>query len=183
MYDFAQSIVEGTVDLSAFQDIYFPPFSDLPVPVDAVQDRVLFPNPATPKSTLAQSQSPVTDVHVDDSLPLNLPPILDPVENGPKLASVKALFHSLAASSPMVRYAIAAFATIQFSSAERKEEYKPYYDKTAYELSEAIDTYEGVRMLGGQELRCALATIFFLTYINVCLFPLIYLVSIYAERS
>ncbi|QKX61385.1 uncharacterized protein TRUGW13939_08533 [Talaromyces rugulosus] len=164
MFDFAQSIVEGTVDLSTFQDIYFPPFSDLPMPVDAVQDRVLFPNPATPRSTLGLSQSPVTDVHVDD---LNLPPILDPVENGPKLASVKALFHSLAASSWMVRYAIAAFAAIQFSSAERKADYKAYYDKAAYDLSEAIDTYEGFRMLDGQDLRCALATIFFLTYIDL----------------
>lgn len=169
IFDFAQSIVDGTADMSMFQDICFPPLTDIPMSTDAFQDRVLFPNSPTPGSTGTSSQSPATDVSVNDSLPLNLPPILDPVENGPKSASAKVLFHDLAALSSMVRYAIAAFTTIQSFSAERTVDYKPYYDKAAQELSEQIQNLEQDRPSSGRKLRYVLATIFFLTYIDVCL--------------
>ncbi|KAE8373881.1 hypothetical protein BDV26DRAFT_284765 [Aspergillus bertholletiae] len=167
IFDFFQSFMEGPVDLSTFQDVYFPPTNAAPLPVDPVQHRLLFPNPATPRSTRAPSQSPATDAPEDESLTLELPPILDPVENGPKSASAKALFSSLAASSPMVYCAIAAFARIQFSSTERKADYRAYYDKAAYELSERVETPELVETPHALELRHVLATIFFLTYINL----------------
>lgn len=169
IFDFAQSIVDGTADLSTFQDMYFPPLNDLPVPVDVFQDRGLSPNSESMGSTPAPSGSPVSNVHVDDSLKPNLPPILDPIESGPRSTSAKELFHSLATSSPMVRYAIAAFTMIQSSSTEGMVDYKLYYDKAARELSESIQNPNGQRMSSGQKLQPILATIFFLTYIDVCL--------------
>lgn len=112
--DFAQSVMDPPEDFSLFQDIYLPDFSDF----GAVPARL----PSThlgPSSPHVPPQSPTGDVDVEDSIPLHVPPILDPVESGPKGASVRALFDSLAASSSMVRYSIAVFAVIQLSLAKK----------------------------------------------------------------
>ncbi|KAL2864286.1 Zn(II)2Cys6 transcription factor [Aspergillus lucknowensis] len=151
-FDFEQSVADGTMDFSAFQDIYLPGFSEFVSPGPPPQERVLFADAVTPGSP--------ADAAVDDPVPMHVPPILEPVENGPKCASVQALFRTLAASSPMVRHSIAAFAAIQLSTVQNKADYQVYYDKAATELSRRAQN-------ASDGLRYVLATTFFLTYIDL----------------
>lgn len=199
LFDFAQSIVDGTLDLSSFQDIYFPPVSisdfSAPVPMAGVQQgqqgqqdvqqqqqqqqEWLLSAPAPTQSPPEQPMASDTHSssngapHMDAPLPLpdidlslDLPPILDPIENGPKCASVKALFHRMATASPMFRAALSAFATIQASTTAARVQYKRYYDQAAAALGERVDSNTGGSGKHG-DMRHVLATIFFLTYINV----------------
>lgn len=171
-FDFSQSTADPTEDFSMFQDIYLPDF-DFTAPGNTLPDRVLpTTDQGSSSSCLAPPnsppQSPVSKASVGDSLPFRVPPILDPLENGPKCASVRALFDSMATSSPMVRYSIAAFAAIQFYSTGQKADYQQYYDKAANDLSEKFHKSRGTMTVNSNELGYVLTTIFFLTYINVC---------------
>lgn len=179
LIDFVQSMTDPTQDFTLLQDIYLPDFGDFTAPGHS-NERMLWtdlegPNsnsPVPPPQSTPHSppQSPTgnNNVEVEESLPLLVPPILDPVENGPKCASVRALFNSMATSSSMVRYSIAAFAAIQFYTTGKKTDYRQYYDKAANELSERFQKSEGNMTANSNELRYVLTTIFFLTYINVC---------------
>jgi hypothetical protein len=166
LVDFAQSIADPPGNLSLLQDIYLPDFGDLTAPGNPLHERVLSTDLDVLPPAPPQSESPIANVYVDDSLPLLVPPILDPVENGPRYASVRALFDSMAASSPMVRYSTAAFAAIQLYTTGEKADYRQYYDQAASELAER---FRKSGSCSSSELRYVLTTIFFLTYINVCL--------------
>lgn len=155
-FDFEQSIGTGTIDAAPFQDIFLPVFSDF-APDLNLQDEVLLGNP---------SPAPSIDIHNGDTLQLEIPPILDPIENGPKGTSAQALLNDLARSSSMVRDSMAAFATIRTSPGNTTGDYQEYYEKAASRLSQRLQQPGGSRMEGG-ELRYSLATIFFLTYVNV----------------
>lgn len=178
LFDFVQSVTDPAQDFSLLQDIYLPDFGDFTAPGNTLHERVLVPSsldapnsPLPPQQSVPHSppQSPIGNEDVDESLPLLVPPILDPVENGPKCASVRALFNSMASASPMVHYSIAAFAAIQFYTTGVKTGYRKYYDKAANELSERFQKSGRSMTANSNELRYILTTIFFLTYINVCL--------------
>ena len=177
LFDFSQPAADLTEDLSILQDIYLPGF-DLTAPGNNLPDWVLSTDQDSSNSSLAPSHSPISRASVGDSLPFRVPPILDPLENGPKCASVRALVDSMAASSPMVRYSIAAFAIIQFHTAGPKADYQQYYDRAANEMWEKFHMSRGTMTVNGNELGYVLITIFFLTYIDVC--PLIPHGSIFA---
>lgn len=179
LFDFAQSMTGPMEDFSFLQDIYQAGFGDFPAPEpeQSLHQRVLSndlhshtPN-LNPPLAPPQSppDSPVVNAYVEDPLPLQVPPILDPVENGPKCASVRALFDSMATSSSMVRSSITAFAAIQLYTAGQRADYQRHYDHASNELSERFHE-SGTMTARGNELRYILTTIFFLTYINVC-FP------------
>lgn len=174
LFDFAQSATDPTEDFSLFQDIYPPDFGDSTAPGNTLHERVLSTDLDGPSSPLERAQSPpqslIANVDVEDSLLLHAPPILDPIESGPICASLRALFDSMATSSPMVRYSIAAFAAIQLYTTGEKVDYQKYYDKAANELSERFHKSRGSMIVDSNELRYVLTTIFFLTYINVCPF-------------
>ncbi|CAK7236158.1 hypothetical protein SBRCBS47491_009541 [Sporothrix bragantina] len=189
LFDFAQSIVDGTLDLSSFQDIYFPPVNlgdfSASMPMLGVQQQHQQGDPqqqhqqqiqdqqqqqqqqewllSAPAPTQSPPEQSIMTIH-DLDLSLDLPPILDPIENGPKCASVKALFHRMATASPMFRAALSAFATIQASTTAARVQYKPYYDQAAAALGERVDS--GTTS-AANDMRHVLATIFFLTYINL----------------
>lgn len=191
-----------------FQDVYLPDFGDFadldnhrphshphPHPNPNPYPHQVAPRRQSGSESRSQSRSespPVTndnntfdaddvDIDVEDSelLLLHIPPILDPVEDGPKRASVRALLGSMAASSPMVRYSIAAFAAI--TTPDKRADYRHYYDKASTELAGRFQNPAGTGNgngngdgdgvlagnVGSNELRYVLTTIFFLTYINV----------------
>lgn len=179
LFDFANSGMDPIEDFSLLQDIYLPECGDLAAPDHIQHDRLVSMSPSqdalrSPHTTLLQTQHPpsrslIANTEMEDSLLLHTPPILDPVENGPICASLRALFDSMAASSPMVRNAIAAFATIQSHTSRGKVDYLQYYDKAANELSERFLNPGGRMSVSSHELRYVLTAIFFLTYANVCL--------------
>ena len=74
---------------------------------------------------------------------------------------------SMATSSPMLRSSIVAFEAIQSGSAGAKADYQRHYDNAATELSQKFEKSPGEIIISNNELRYVLATIFFLTYINV----------------
>lgn len=170
---FAQSVTDPTEDFFLFQDIYLPDFGDLTAPRHTLHERVRSADrdgQSTPHIAPSQSpsQSSIANVDIEDPpLPLHVPPILDPVENGPKCASLRALFGNMATLSSMVRYSIAAFAAIQSYTTGKKEDYQPHYDRAANELSKRFHRSGESMTVNSNELRYVLTTIFFLTYINV----------------
>lgn len=176
-FSFEQSVTDPTEDFSLFQDLYLPDFGDFSASVQTLHERVRSTDRDGPTSSIApcqsQPQSPITNADEEGSLSLHVPPILDPIENGPKCASVRALFDSMASFSPMVRYSIAAFAVIQSYTTGKKADYQQYYDKAANELSKRFHKFGESTTVNSNELRYVLTTIFFLTYINVCSFDLI----------
>lgn len=167
LFDLAQSMADPPAGFSFIEDIYLPDFSNSIAPEHALHERST-DDPGSPPAT-AQSppQSLVTNVDEEYSLLLHATPILDPVENGPICASLRALFDSMATSSPMVRYAMAAFAAIQFYTTGKQVDYQQYYDKAANELSERFHKSGDSLAVNSSELRYVLTTIFFLTYVNV----------------
>lgn len=173
LFDFAQSMMDPPAGFSFIEDIYLPDFGGSFAPENALHERSTdVHSPHSPGSPPAPAESPqqslVTNVDEEYSLLLQATPILDPVENGPIGASLRALFDSMASSSPMVRYAMAAFAAIQFYTRGKQVDYQKYYDKAAHELSERFKRPGGSLTSNSNELRYVLTTIFFLTYVNVC---------------
>jgi len=172
LFDFTQSVTDPTEGISLFQDIYLPDLGDSTALGHTLHEFVQSTDLDEPSSPLGSARSPaqslIANVDVEDSLLLHAPPILDPIENGPICASLRALFDSMATSSPMVRYSIAAFAAIQLYTTGKRVDYQQYYDKAANELSETFHKSRGSMTVDNKELRYVLTTIFFLTYINVC---------------
>lgn len=166
LFDFNQPETASMRNFSFLQELCLPNFGDLTASGHHLDERALLTGLSPTSSSPARPQSPIASV---DGAPLSLsvPPILDPVENGPRRASVQALFMHLAGSSQMVRYSITAFAAVQFDTISKKAEYKLFYDKAANELSEIFQNSEGTTPVDNTELRNVLTTIFFLTYSNV----------------
>ena len=131
------------------------------------------------------------DLLVNTFLQMLMPPILTPVEigaftkmclrnsnadctAGPKWASTRAFFGTMAAESPVVRSAIMAFAAMQMQrsglgSDAVKTDWRPLYDTAARQLSAALAKR---RKVEGTEtpksgLKHVLASLFLLTYTDV----------------
>lgn len=131
-------------------------------------------------STSPFSAENVPNGHVDEEFLLNtflqmlMPPILTPVEIGPKWASTRAFFGTMAGESSIVRSAIMAFAAMQMqrsglSSEIMKTDWRPLYDTAARQLSNAL-----ARMRKDDDIEKAktglkhfLASFFLLTYTDV----------------
>lgn len=169
-FDFAQSMAAPTAGLPLFQNVYFPDFGDFTTSGPTFYERALSVDENSPNSCLvprqSPPQSPVSKTDVESSLNLHLPPILDPVENGPRCASARELLENMATSSPMLRSSISAFEAIQFSAGGNTD-YQKQYDNAATELSQKFQESMGPPAISKNELRYVLATIFFLTYIDV----------------
>ncbi|SPN96480.1 uncharacterized protein DNG_00008 [Cephalotrichum gorgonifer] len=164
--DFAQPSATGPIeDFSLFQDLYLRDFGESIAPRQILQGQTHSTDPGGPSQS--PPPLPLTDnTDVDEGLLLHAPPILDPVENGPIGASLRALLDGMATSSPMVRYSMAAFAAVQFHPTGGKIDYQQYYDKASNEL-EARFQISGESSVSSSELGFVLTTIFFLTYINL----------------
>lgn len=163
-FDFAQAAADSVEDFSMFQDVYLPDFGGSNTAGRPPHEREARLPDSSPSRESPRPLLPDTDV--EDSLLHHAPPIHDPVENRPIGASLRALLDGMAASSPMVRHAMAAFAAVQFFNTGEKVDYRLYYDKAARELSERMSRSSSGRV-GSSELRYVLTTIFFLTYLNV----------------
>ncbi|CAG7957360.1 unnamed protein product [Penicillium nalgiovense] len=152
-----------------FQNVYFPDFGDFTALGNTYQQArssdADSPNSSLPPRQSPQ-QSPVANPEVEISPHLHLPPILDPVENGPRYASARELLESMASSSPMLRSSIAAFEAIQSGSGGGPAGYQQHYENAATELSQKFGEFAGDVIISDSEIRYVLATIFFLTYIN-----------------
>lgn len=114
------------------------------------------------------------DVLVNTFLQMLMPPILTPVEIGPKWASTRAFFGAMAAEAPVVRSAIMAFAAMQMQrnglgGETMKIDWRPIYDTAARHLSAALAKR---RKAEGSEtpksgLKHILASLFLLTYTDL----------------
>lgn len=152
-----------TSSLSFFPENYLPDFGDFAVLHEHLPSAGRDPSSSPP----TPAHSPIPSVNEEDLLLVQIPPILDPVENGPKRASVQAMLTHMASFSRMVRYSIMAFTAIQSGTRGKKAEYRRHYDKAATELSEVVQTFQGGVTGDSNGLRNVLTTIFFLTYTNV----------------
>ncbi|KAF4760875.1 hypothetical protein HAV15_007090 [Penicillium sp. str.  len=169
LFDF-QSMTAPTEGFHMFQNVYFPDFGDFTTLGNASYEQPRSSDAGSPTSSLpprqSPKQSPIANPDVEGSLHLHLPPILDPVENGPRCASARELLESMATSSPMLRSSITAFEAIQSGSAGGKVDYQQHYDNAATDLAQKFEKSAGEIIISNDELRYVLATIFFLTYIN-----------------
>jgi len=111
------------------------------------------------------------DFLVNTFLQMLMPPILTPVEIGPKWASTRAFFGAMAAESPMVRSAIMAFAAMQMQRSglgdESRRDWRPLYDSATRQLSSSLAKRRKAEELGTDGLKYILASIFLLTYTDV----------------
>ncbi|KAF2793777.1 hypothetical protein K505DRAFT_243669 [Melanomma pulvis-pyrius CBS 109.77] len=139
----------------------------------------LHPDPA---STSPFSTEGVANGSADDDFLINtflqmlMPPILTPVEIGPKWASTRAFFGTMASESSLVRGAIMAFAAMQMqrsglgNDGTLRADWRPLYDNAARQLSNVM----GKRVKekeseekGKEGLKYILAAIFLLTYTDL----------------
>jgi hypothetical protein len=138
-----------------------------------------------PVSTSPFSTENAPNVGVDEAFLLStflqmlMPPILTPVEVGPKWASTRAFFRIMATESLVVKSAIMAFAAMQMQRSGLGDDatnvdWRPLYDSAARLLADAMEkkrkeeSAEGVRT----PLKFILASFFLLTYTDVSLRPL-----------
>jgi hypothetical protein len=116
------------------------------------------------------------DFLINTFLQMLMPPILTPVEIGPKWASTRAFFGTMASEALVVRSAIMAFAAMQLqrsgvgSDGTMRADWRPLYDNAARQLSgvmgKRVKEKEGEEK-GKQGLKYILAAIFLLTYTDL----------------
>ncbi|KAF1958782.1 hypothetical protein CC80DRAFT_591688 [Byssothecium circinans] len=140
----------------------------------------LGPHQPEPTSTSPFSAENAPNGTVDEDFLLNtflqmlMPPILTPVEVGPKFASTRAFFGSMATESLVVRSAIMAFAAMQMQRSGlggdvMKTDWRPLYDRAAWHLLSALakkrkeEDTDGLKIA----LKYILASLFLLTYTNL----------------
>lgn len=111
---------------------------------------------------------------VDTFLQMLMPPILSPVEVGPKWDSVRAFFAAMASESLIVRSAILAFAAMQLQRTglggdTAKIDWRPLYDGAARHLSSALAKRRKDEDIDDSKiaLKYILASLFLLTYTDV----------------
>jgi hypothetical protein len=101
-------------------------------------------------------------------LQMLMPPILAPVEIGPKWESTRSFFASMSAESSIVRLAIMAFSAFQMQryNADKQFDYRSLYINAATELHTVLSssTPAGTAQKG---LKHVLAALFLLTYTDV----------------
>jgi hypothetical protein len=138
------------------------------------------PHQPDPPTTSPFSVQGAPDGHVDEEALVNtflqmlMPPILTPVEIGPKWASTRAFFGTMATESPVVKSAIMAFAAMQMQRSGLtgdvvRTDWRPLYDNAARQLSNNLS-----KTRIGEEshtprsgLRYLLAALFLLTYTDL----------------
>lgn len=142
------------------------------------------PLQSEPVSTSPFSAEIAPNGTVDEDFLLNtflqmlMPPILATTEIGPKWATTRAFFGSMASESPVVRSAIVAFAAMQMQRSGLggdvlKTDWRPLYDSAARHLSSALakkrkeEEVDGVKV----PLKFVLASLFLLTYTDVSSAP------------
>ncbi|KEF53025.1 uncharacterized protein A1O9_10933 [Exophiala aquamarina CBS 119918] len=106
---------------------------------------------------------------VENFFNMKVPPILEPIETGPRWLSTRSLFEAMSSESQMVRLAIMAFSAVQHkvSGADPNMDHRSFYDKASKELSRTfIDCSKDVQLIS-QGLKHILATIFLLTYADL----------------
>ena len=96
------------------------------------------------------------------------PPILAPVEIGPKWSTTRSFFASMCSESSMVRLAVMAFSAFQLSTTRSgtPADYKPLYDSASREIYAQLHTGNG-NLITQTELKHLLAALFLLTYADV----------------
>jgi len=125
-------------------------------------------------SEIAAHGAPNEEILLNTFLQMLMPPILTPVEVGPKWASTRAFFSTMATESPVVKSAIVTFAAMQMQRSGLGDEvgkidWRPLYDHAARQLSNRLAK---IRVSGDgdsekSELRHILASIFLLTYTDL----------------
>jgi hypothetical protein len=138
------------------------------------------PQPQDHASTSPFSVEHAPNGTVDEDFLLNtflqmlMPPILTPVEIGPKMASTRAFFGTMAAESMVVKSAIMAFAAMQMQrngldGNVMKTEWRPLYDSAARHLSSALAKRRKEEETDGTKtaLKYILASLFLLIYTDV----------------
>lgn len=126
------------------------------------------------------------DFLVNTFLQMLMPPILTPVEIGPKWASTRAFFGTMAAESVIVRSAIMAFAAMQMSRSgltdpNMRTDWRPLYDNASRQLSAALAQRKESDGKGKEGLKFILAAFFLLTYTDVSCSLYIKFVSVSLE--
>ncbi|KAF2255269.1 hypothetical protein BU26DRAFT_417538 [Trematosphaeria pertusa] len=130
------------------------------------------PNSTSPFSTEGQPHvSGDDDFLINTFLQMLMPPILTPVEIGPKWASTRAFFGTMATESSIVKSAIMAFAAMQMRRSglgdETRRDWRPLYDTAARQLSSALAKRRKGEDQGKDALKYILASIFLLTYTDL----------------
>ncbi|KAF2475050.1 uncharacterized protein BDR25DRAFT_280688 [Lindgomyces ingoldianus] len=147
--------------------------------VSTIPDRGAYhPDPASTSPFASEGRGNVTsndeDLLITAFLQMLMPPILTPVEIGPKWASTRAFFATMASESPVVRSAIMAFAAMQMQRSglgsdggARVTDWRPLYDNAARQLSSALGRRKDGAEKGKDELKYVLAALFLLTYTDL----------------
>jgi hypothetical protein len=114
------------------------------------------------------------DVLLNTFLQMLMPPILTPIEVGPKWSCTRAFFKNMATESPVVRNAILTFAAMQMQRAGLggdavKTDWRSLYDNAARQLSTHLAKSRVNEDRGNPNpgLRYTLAALFLLTYTDL----------------
>ena len=123
-------------------------------------------HPGVDASSPASSVDGGSHALVEHFLASDVPPILASIEVGPRWTSTKALFASLASQSSMVRHAITAFSALQLEAQNPavRTEHQMLHSKASGQLSSYVVRAQREPTKVAEELSCALAAAFFLSY-------------------
>lgn len=157
----------GPFDLSFFEEDWFTAYDDYAQPRanSDGESRSCVLDVRTPSQPpqFANSQR-----GTEDSSVLHIFPILEPVEHGPRSASLRALLDEVAGHSPMVHHSMAAFTAMREKGISQTSDYQQYYERAEKELSDDLCTINGRLCTQDGQLKYVLTATFFLTYMDVC---------------
>ncbi len=173
-YSMTTPAAPGLLSYSMGETYAPPPLPGLPKSIrspDNAMTRVMnsTTSPLTYISSEGSPGSMDNEYLLSSFLQIFIPPILAPVEVGPKLSTTRSFFASLSSESPMVRHAIMAFSAFQLSGTPNGThiDYNPFYEKASQELRTALAAAGEARGVRKKELKHILAAIFLLTYTDV----------------
>lgn len=130
--------------------------------------------PATVATTTTDLSSEESSLSMDNEYLLNsflqvfFPPILAPIEIGPKWSTTRVFFASMCSESTMVRLAVMAFSAFQLSVSKggAQVDYKPLYDSASHEIYAELHRGNS-NLIAQKDLKHFLAALFLLTYADV----------------
>ncbi|ETN44130.1 uncharacterized protein HMPREF1541_10680 [Cyphellophora europaea CBS 101466] len=170
-FDFANLLSEGPTDSAFANYIWLDHDAGYGPPNVSTEGSNITAIPQWQQSSPSAVSTGPTENHllVESFFNMKVPPILEPIETGPKWLSTRSLFETMSAESYMVRLAIMSFSAVQYqvSGADPHMDHRSFYDKATKELSRTlVECGKDVQLIS-QQLKHILATIFLLTYADL----------------
>lgn len=171
IFDFGRPSAGPLEQMSMFEEDWFTSAGDFTQAGIDWHDETRMHDSSFLSPSQRQQHHEAGESNAEDSSILQAFPILEPVENGPRGASLRTLLDGMTEGSSMVRHSMNAFTAMRSNDVSQTPDYRQHYKKAEEELSDEVHSHDGRLSVHDGQLKFVLATVFLLTYTDVCTYP------------